>query len=280
MRPALLAAVLLAAITSLSAAALGRAADVVVVAPEAPSGPYREALQGVCDALGACPPVLATGDDVPGDVRVVIALGGKASRQRYPARMALVTALTPGYEARPRPASGPVVRVRMTYSPDHFARRLLLLKPGGRTAALLWSEPSSRRFSEAVREAGKRLGLAVTTVEVADADDVPTLLRGLPPVDSLWLAPDSALVTPMVFDAACEYARSARVSFFAPAPALAERCGLAGLAPDFRAAGLRAGEAARAALAGEALDAEAYPAPAGPDAASDVLASTRTRTSR
>lgn len=274
MRRALIAAALLCS------AALAGAADVVVVAPESPSGPYREALQGVCDALGACPPVLTAGDDVPADVRVVIALGGRAARQRYPARTALVTALTPGYEARPRPASGPVARVRMTFSPDYFVRRLQLLKPDGKSAALLWSEPASGRFSEAVREAGKRLGLSVTTVEVAEPDEVPKLLRGLARVDSLWLAPDSALVTPMVFDAACEYARSAKVSFFAPAPALAERCGLSGLAPDFRSAGLRAAEAARAALAGQDLEAEAYPAPAGPDAQNDVLASTRTSTSR
>lgn len=273
MRSILLIAVLLVA-------AVACAADVVVVAPESPSGPYREALQGVCDALGACPPVLTTGDEIPADVRVVIALGGRAARQHYSARSTLVTALSPGYEARPHSDSGPVARVRMTFSPEYFARRLLLLKPEGKSAALLWSEPASRRFSEAVREAAKRLGVAVTTVEVSEPDAVPKLLRGLPPVDSLWLAPDSALVTPMVFDAACEYARSSSVSFFAPAPALAERCGLAGLAPDFRAAGLRAGAAAREALSGALLDEDAYPAPPSLDAQNDVLASTKTSTSR
>ena len=55
MRSTLLAAVLLVA------GASARAADIVVVAPESLSGPYREALKGVCSALGACPPVLAAG---------------------------------------------------------------------------------------------------------------------------------------------------------------------------------------------------------------------------
>ena len=280
MRPILLAAVLLAAIASLSTAALARSADVVVVAPESPSGPYRQALQGVCDALGACPPVLTPADEIPAGARVVIALGGRAARQRYSPRIALVTSLTPGYEARTRLGSGPVTRVRMTFSPEDFARRLLVLQPGGRSAALLWSEPCSRRFSEEVRQAAQRLGLSVKTVEVAEPDEAPKLLRGLPPVDSLWLAPDSALVTPMVFDAACEFVRLSKVSFFAPAPALAERCGLAGLAPDFRAAGLRAGAAARQALSGELPEADAYPAPPGTDPQADVIASTRTRSGR
>jgi hypothetical protein len=267
MRSSLLTAVLLVA----SASARG-AVDVVVVAPQSPAGPYAEALQGICDALGACPPV-------PASARVVIALGGRAARQRYPAQTVLVTALSPGYEARANSISGPVVRVRMTFSPEAFARRLLLLKPEGKSATLLWSEPASGRFSEAVREAAKRLGVAVTTVEVSEPDAVPKLLRGLAPVDSLWLAPDSALVTPMIFEAACEYARSSGLAFFAPAPALAARCGLAGLAPDFRSAGLRAGTAAREALAGTTLDPDAYPALPDPDSLIDVTSS-KTHTSR
>lgn len=257
------------------------AGEIVVLAPASPSEPYREALQGVCDALGECPPVLAAaGVDIPDDARVVIALGGRAARLSYPARAALVTVLTPGYEARARSSAGRVVRVRMTFAPDAFVRRLLALKPNGKSATILWSERASGRFAEAVRAAGARLGVDVATVKVADSDAVPEVLRELPPTDALWLAPDSALVTPSTFDAACEYARSAGVSFFAPAPALAARCGLAGLTPDFRSAGLRAGAAAREALRGNGLDEDAYPSVPAPDALTDILASTETRTYR
>jgi hypothetical protein len=272
---------LLAALLVFAGAA--RAGQIVVVAPESPSGPYKEALQGVCDSLGACPPVLAAGEDVdiPSDARVVIALGGRAARRRYPSSITLVTALSPGYEARARAGSGPVVRVRMTLAPDDFIRRLMSLKPEAKSAALLWSEPASGRFAEEVRAAAAPLGVAVRLVRVSDPDAVPALLRGLPPTDALWLAPDSALVTPTTFDAACEYARSTAVSFFAPAPALAARCGLAGLAPDFRSAGLRAGSAAREALAGTALEADAYPQTAtAPEPLADIIASTRTRSGR
>lgn len=263
-------------------AGAARAGEIVVVAPASPSGPYKEALQGVCDALGACPPVLAAGEDVeiPSDARVVIALGGRAARLRYPARAVLVTAISPGFEARARPSAGAVIRVRMTFAPEAFVRRLLSLKPEGKSAVLLWSEPASGRFSEEVRAAGGRLGVAVTAIKVSNSDAVPELLRGLPRADALWLAPDSALVTPTIFDAACEYAKSSGVSFFAPAPALASRCGLAGLAPDFRAAGLRAGSAAREALTGPEPEADAYPALPGSETLTDILASTKTRTAR
>jgi hypothetical protein len=270
---------LAAAVTFLSAAA--RAGEIVAVVTDSPSTPYKEAFQGVCDALGSCPTVLKADEDavVPTDARVVIAIGGRAARLKFPARVALVTALTPGYDARPRAGAGAVVRVRMTLAPDAFARRLLALKPGVKKAAMLWSEPASGRFAEAVRAAGSALGLTVVSVKVADADGVPALLRGLPPTDALWLAPDSALVTPLIFDEACEYARSAGASFYAPAPALAARCGLAGLAPDFRSAGLRAGSAAREIMAGDKPAEDAYPVAPGPEPLSDILASTKTRIS-
>jgi hypothetical protein len=267
----LLAALLVAA------AAASRAGEIVVVAPNSPSSPYAEALKGICESLGACPTVLTAADDleIPPEARVVIALGGRAARLDYPPRTVLVTALSPGYEARSRPDSGPVVRVRLTFAPDVFVRRLMALKPGGKTLELLWSEPASGRFAEAVRAAGASAGLTVNPVRVADPAAIPALLRGLPPADALWLAPDSALVTPMIFDAACEYARSAGVSFYAPVPALAARGGTAGLAPDFRSAGLRAGAAAREALTGAQIAKEAYPTTASEPLA-DIVASTKT----
>jgi hypothetical protein len=266
---------LLAAALSVLAGA-SRAGEIVVVAPESASSPYAEALRGVCDALGSCPKVLS-GEDVriPADARVVIALGGRAARQVYPPRVVLVTALSPGYEARARPGAGPVVRVHLTFAPDVFVRRLLALKPEGKRLDFLWSESASGRFAEEVRAAGVSLGLTVTSIRVADPDLMPALLRGLPPADALWLAPDSALVTRMTFDAACEYARSAGVSFFAPVPALASRGGVAGLAPEFRSAGLRAGESAREALTGATLAKDAYPSAASEPLA-DIVASTKT----
>ncbi len=132
-------------------AGVSRAGEVVVVMPEEPSSPYMDALQGVCDALGACPTVLTAGEDVdiPAEARVVIALGGRAARLSYPPRAVLVTALSPGYEARPRRGAGPVVRVRMTLDPNTFMRRLLALRPDGKStrSACIWSEPASGRFS-------------------------------------------------------------------------------------------------------------------------------------
>ncbi|MFI5348172.1 MAG: hypothetical protein ACHQ2Z_01390 [Elusimicrobiota bacterium] len=273
---------LLAAAFASAAAGAVRAGEIVIVAPASPSTPYTDAIRGVCDALGACPTVLPADEDVgiPTDARVVIALGGRAARLDYPAQTALVTALSPGYEARSRSGSGRVVRVRLTLAPDAFVRRLLALKPDSRSATLLWSEASSGRFADAVRAAGEPLGLAVASVKVSDPDTLPSILRQLPRTDALSLAPDSALVTPTTFDAVCEYARSAGLSFFAPAPALAARCGLAGLAPDFRSAGLRAGAAAREALAGSPLPESAYPSAPGTEPLTDIVASTKTRTNR
>ena len=265
-----------ALVLSLFCAGSARAGEIVVVAPEAPMLPYQEALQGVCDALGACPPVLKAADalQIPPEVRVIIALGGRAARLRYPAHATLVTALTPGFDARPG-REGSVVHVRLTFSPSEFARKLKLLQPNVRRAVLLWSEPTSGRYTSAVRVAAAALGWEAVPVQVPDPEDIPALLRSLPAADAVWLAPDPGLVTRMTFDAAREYARTRGAAFFAPAPGLADRGADPGLAPSFRAAGLRAGMAARETLGTERVPEDAYPDDAPADT-KILLVSTKT----
>lgn len=247
------------AVFAVSSARAARASEIVVVAPESPMPPYQEALQGVCDALGACPPVLSPGASLPRDAKVVIALGARAARRSYPAGEVLVTALTPGFAARLHAAAGSVVRVQMDYTPEEFARRLRQLKPDSHRAVVLWSQESSRRYAEAVRAAAAPLDLEVLPVQVARPDEVPSLLRSLPDSDALWLAPDPDLVTLTTFDAAREYALSRGITFFAPAPGLAGRGADPGLTPAFRDSGLRAGEAAREILSGRVPPEMTYP---------------------
>ncbi|MDE2143008.1 MAG: hypothetical protein KGJ84_11425 [Elusimicrobia bacterium] len=254
--------------------ALGaHAGEVVVVAPDSPMAPYREALQGVCDALGECPPVWKTADapEMPDDVRVVIALGGRAARLRYRAGTAVVTALSPGREPRRDVAAA----VRLTYAPSEFARRLRNLVPTGRRAFLLWSEPASGRFAAEVRREAALLSWNAVPIRVRDPEDIPALLRSLAAADALWMAPDPDLVTPTTFDAVREAAASRGAVFFAPAPGLAERGATPGLAPSFRASGLRAGEIARALLARKPAPEVAYPDDAPLDGRA-LLVSTRT----
>jgi hypothetical protein len=109
-----------------------------------------------------------------------------------------------------------------------------------------------------------------------EPEELPALLRSLPPSDALWLAPDPALVTPTTFAAACEYARSRGVPYFAPAPGLTERGATPGLAPDFLAAGLRAAAAARVALAGGGVLEEAFPAAESSQPLAAMIVSTKT----
>lgn len=268
MRLALAAALLLAP-------AAARAADIVVVAPEEPSGPYAEALRGICDALASCPPVLTPTAALPAEARVVIALGRRAARRTVPARAVLVTALTPGFEARRAPGSGPVVRVGLTLSPDDFAGRLRALRPGTRRIALLWTAPASGRFAAAVRDAARPLGIEAFPVETSDPpDELPPLLRAMAEVDAVWLAPDPELVTQAVFDEVAESARARGAAFYSPAPGLTGRGADPALAPSFRAVGERAGAAAHDALAGRPAQDTVYPTATFPAPLSALLVST------
>jgi hypothetical protein len=252
---ALFLAVLLAAPAG---AVPGRGPQVAVVLPHSPAAPYQEALHGLCKALDGCPRVFAPGESLPSGTRVVIALGGRAARASYPSAVSLVTALTPGFEARDA-GEGAVVRVRLTPSPEDFARRLLSRRPGLRRAVLLWSDPVSGRFADAARRAAAARGVDLVPRRVPDPSDVPESLRALPDADAVWLAPDPELVTPMTFDAVREYARSRGETFFAPAPGLASRGADPALAPSFEASGRRAGKVALDLLDGLQEPDTAYP---------------------
>lgn len=264
----------LAALAALLTASAG-AADVVVLAPSPLSRPYSEAFQGVCDELAACPPVLGPRDAVPADARVVVAFGGRAARRRIPSRAVLITALTPGYEARRGDGGGPVVRVLLTFSPSEFVRRLTRLRPEARRTVILYASPASGRYAAEVRGASRAAGLDAAPVEVSEPEVLPAVLRSLPSCDALWLAPDPDLVTPAVFDAVKEYAQARGIAFFSPAPELAARGAEVGLSPGFRAAGRRAGRAAREALASAPAGDVAYPEEDLPAPPPSPLVSTR-----
>jgi hypothetical protein len=251
------------------------AGDVVVVAPPSPSAPYAEALAGICEALGYCPPVV-TNTGVPpmtAEVRSVIALGGKAARLAFPSGIRLVTLLTPGYSVRRK---GSVSRVKLTYSPADFVKRLAALKPGVRSISLLWSDRESESYALAVGREALSQGIIAHAVHCADASDLPSLLRSLPPRDAVWISPDPSLVTPLAFDAAREYARNLSTIFFAPAPGLASRGAQAGLAPSFLAAGRRAAQAAKQAPSDAPVDEDVYPDEAADFSASALAVSSKT----
>lgn len=248
------------------------ASGIVAVLPESRTAPHEEAFAGVCEALGACPPHVPAGAALPAGARVVIAIGGESARRHYPPELTLVTALCPGMEARPADGDGPVVRVRMTPSPADFAALLRARHPAVKRVALLWSARARGRF---VRELSAVLASGGVTAEsrrVHDAGDLPALLRGLARPDALWLAPDPLLVTPVGHALVKEYAKAEGVLFLAPAAGLGSGAGSL-LAPSFRAVGVRAGEAARDALAGREIPQEAYPRLSAPARAEITVSS-------
>lgn len=249
---ALLLAVLLAP-------GLAAAAEIVAVMPGSRTAPHEEAFQGVCEALGGCPPVVAAGAPLPEGARVVVTIGGEASRQRYPAELTLVTALCPGLQARPSAGDGPVVHVRMAPSPADFAAALTARHSGVKRIALLWSDRARGRYARELVAVLGAPGVKVDLRRVESVDDLPALLRGLPRPDAIWLAPDPTLVTPVSFALLKEYTRAQGVVFLAPAAGLAANGADASLAPSFRSVGVRAGLVARDALAGREIPQEAYP---------------------
>src|SRR5688572_19164389 len=73
----------------------------------------REAFEGFQAAFGKTVPVLALGEPIPAEAKVVLAFGGKAAVQRYPRRATVVYAIAPGLLLDRKTHAGPAVKIMM-----------------------------------------------------------------------------------------------------------------------------------------------------------------------
>lgn len=257
---------------------LAAGAELVVFMPERPLPPHEEALLGLCETLGRCPETLSAGAPLPKDARVVVAIGGEAARRRYPSRVTLVTALTPGLGSPAGTGAGSWVRVTMRPSPADFLAALRSHRPVPGRVALLWASRAHARYVGELAALMRGAGLEPDARRLDAPEDLPALLRSIERPDAVWLAPDPELVTPVNYALLKEYAKSGPTRFLAPAPGLAAAGADASVAPSFRSVGARAGQVARDALAGREIPQEAYPdlsALSGPGVSVSTAASAR-----
>lgn len=250
-RSLLLAAVLLAA---------GRAgAEEVAATLGSDLAPYREALEGFRAAVGVPVDVLPLGGKPGRDVRVLVAFGGKAASQRYPAGVTLVYALAPGVLVERRAGESAAVKVPMEPAPAALLSRLLALQPGLKRLAVLWASPGSEAAVKGLAKAAAARGVELKAQRLESGDDLPAALRRVKgEAEALWLPADPLVITPRNFEMVKNFAYANDVPFYVPTEALAEKGATAAVSFGYAEAGRAAAAAARAALAGKPADGEHF----------------------
>jgi ABC-type uncharacterized transport system substrate-binding protein len=251
------AAVVVAALLACSAEAVAGNDVVAVLSSELQ--PYRQALQGMQEELGAPVPVLdATA--LPADVRVVVTFGSKAAMQSFPDRAALVICMAPGLRSQDVPHPGAKFGVQMSPPAEVICAHFKDLQPRLARLGVLWTSAPVGEYLDAARPAVSRLGIELVAERLPDPSDLPARLRSWSRrVDAVWLPPDPPMVSERTFAIVKEFADANAVPFFAPTEGLVSKGAFAAVAGNFRDIGRTAARAVRQVLAGEATAAEFFP---------------------
>lgn len=219
----------------------------------------RETFDGFQAAFGKPVPVLALGDPIPADAKVVLAFGGKAAIQRYPARVTVIYAIAPGVLLDRKTHDGPSVKIMMDPAAASVLARLAELHPGLKRMAVLWSGQSLAASAERLVKAGAARGVAVTAERLEDVDDLPSRLRALKGrVDAIWLLPDPLLISVRTFETIKHFSYDNDVPFYAPTEGLAEQGAAAAVSVSYKEMGRMMAAAANGVLRGSAQPVELY----------------------
>ncbi|MDE2511145.1 MAG: hypothetical protein KGL74_08480 [Elusimicrobia bacterium] len=239
-------------------AGTARAQEVVAVLSSDQSA-YREVYEGFQSAFGATVPLLALGEAVPDSAKVVLAFGGKASVQSYPARAVLVYAIAPSVIVDRKTHDGTSIKIMMEPEAGTLIRRLTSIQPGLKRLAVLWSNPGQAASVERLVRVGAARGVAVSAEKLEAADGLPARLRELMgKADAIWLEPDPALINARNFSIIKQYSYDNGIPFYAPTEGLAEQGATAAVSVAYREMGRTMAAAAKSVLAGSNPPGEIY----------------------
>ena len=230
-------------------------ADDQIVAVLSSNGtPYKQALEGLQQALGYAVPsyVLTEGQPkIPENARIIIAIGGKATVFPYPGRRLLIYCLAPGIKVKPEDHDGPLLKIHTSPSVHTVISQLKELQPALKRIAVLWAGDSIQDYIDQKKEIANSLGVEIVSDRIRDPQDLPDHLRALKgKVDAIWFPPDAAMVTPRNFITVKEFASSNGIPFYVPSDGMVEQGATASVYRSFYEIGQTAGEMAHLRLQG------------------------------
>ncbi len=241
----------------LHAGAAGAEETAAVLSSDLPS--YREAYEAFKTALGKPVELLPLGTRLSKDVKVIVAFGGKAALQSYPARTTLIYALAPGIEISADTHDGPTAKIKMEPEAAALLVKLLEVHPRLTRLGVIWSSDGEAAAMELLAAAAKKRGIKTAIERISGNDELPGALRRLKgKADALWLPPDPLVINARNFELIKHYSYDNDVPFYTPVEGLTEKGALASVFIPPAEMGRATAAAALDALSGKELDREIF----------------------
>lgn len=223
------------------------------------SKPYREALEGMREALGPDAPPTLSAIDEDATADTVVAFGAKAALARRSGARTLIVALAPAYVPHRQEAACVVVISAMP-APEAMVAALLRLQPELPRIWVPWVSPPFESYMKALVKAGLASGVIIKAVRLEKTEDLPAQLRAADmEMTAILVPPDPELVNRSTFDMLKQAARAHNAPIYAPFPNLVSEGATASIGVSFREMGRAAGAAARTAAAGLGCGSMSYP---------------------
>lgn len=224
---------------------------------------YTEAFTAFQAAYGSTVPYYDVSEKkagFPAGTKTVVAFGGKAANQTYPAGLNLVYCMAPGFFSKNTAAGTKTVKISMVPEFRLLFGKLRAIQPGLKRLRVFWMVPDFEAYTEVVKAEGARQGVEVTTVRVENTDSLPALLRrALPRMDAFWIPPDPLIISPETLMILREFSWSNGVPFYGSTKGMTREGAAASVGVSFGEMGRVAAAAARLLEEGKPVPAVIFP---------------------
>ncbi|MBI5246276.1 MAG: hypothetical protein HY923_03780 [Elusimicrobia bacterium] len=223
------------------------------------SKPYREALEGLREALGPDAPPALAGLDNDAAAETVVAFGAKAAQIKYKNASTLIVAMAPGYMLSGHEAVCTVVVSAMP-APARMVAAMRRLQPGLKRIWVPWVSPALGPYLKSFVKAGLASGIAVETDRMEKAEGLPDRLRAADfESAAILLPPDPLLISESTFAMLKQAARTKKIPLYAPFANLVAEGATASLGSTFHEMGRVAGSVVGLAKEKERCGTTVYP---------------------
>lgn len=204
--------------------------------------------------------VSITKPEIGGDVRTLVAFGGRAALVAYPPEPDLVYCMSPGVFVKSQARKGKTVKISMVPAFGEIFLRIRQIQPTIKRLRIFWTAPEFGGYIGKFKAQGEALGLEISAVEVGGGGELPAVLRESGgAMDAFWVPPDPLLLTPENMMILREFSWANSVPFYGSSKGVTRAGAIASVGMSFRDIGEAAAKAALGLAAGEILPPVIFP---------------------
>ena len=216
---------------------LNFAADEIFVVLSSNLKPYQEAAAGFqkeyqgkvgTAILSEAPPHLSA------DVKIVVAIGGKAALFPYPDHVKLIYCLAPGVVLEKEPYKEKPIKIDTSPNLAMVVAKLKEIHPSLNRLGIPWVSDSIKQYLQEKETFKTMPSVTIEPTQLRDPKDLPDYLRSIAgKVDVLWLPLDSQLISPSSLAIIKEFSWANDVPFFSPTEGLADQTAVGSVSSSF-----------------------------------------------